>query len=527
MSSAPTSRIPPHNLEAERSVLGAILLHNQVLDSIRDVGGLEPNDFYRESHARVFEGALALEERREAIDLITMTNWLKTKGYLDQVGGPPALAGLIEDPFAVSNVGHYAKIVRNKSILRKMIQTCVNAVEEAYQGVDDLEGYLDRVETEILRVSESNDQKSFANLKSIIRSNIEHIELLTQSKKEVNGLPTGFRDFDRLTTGLYPGQVVVIAARPGMGKTSWFLSALQHAALKESAVVALFSLEMSKEELGIRFLSQVSKLDSKDLKLGRLASPEWKRLTDAAGLLSQSKIYVDDQAGVSVMDVRARCRRLLNTEKKLDLIIIDYLQIMSAGKGNRALDLNMHLKISEISRSVKELAKELKVPIIILSQLSREVEKNQDKRPTLSHLKESGSIEQDADMVCFIYRDEYYNKNSDERGIAEFIIAKNRSGPTDTIRLAWLGQYTLFENLSGPSGAQALQYFEPPDHRSPPRADNHTPSPRPIGAPPDLGNRNDPPKRHLRPVEPVRPEPSTPRPSAPSSDSPDDDLPWI
>lgn len=445
--SSTTGRVPPHNNEAERSVLGAILLNNDSIHRVLEIG-LEARDFYREAHQKVFEVSLALSERGEPVDLVTMTAALRDRGYFEQVGGSSTLTSLFEDTFAVGNIMHYARIVRDKALLRRMIQTTNEIASEAFDGVEDTDTYLDDAERKIFSVSDSHSSKSFSSMQEILVENMHSIEELSQKKTDVIGLSTGFHDYDRLTSGLRPGQLIIIAARPAMGKTSLFLSMAQNIAMTGKSVVAIFSLEMSKEELGFRFLSGMTRIDSKRLKVGRLADRDWPRLAQAADHLSKSKIYIDDSGDLTVMDIRSRCRRLMAMEKRLDMIVVDYLQLMKGSKASQRGDSSREREISEISRNLKNLAKEQKVPIIALSQLNRGVESRPNKRPMLSDLRESGAIEQDADMVCFIYRDEVYNKESEDKGIAELIVAKHRAGETDTIRLAWLPEYTLFANLA-------------------------------------------------------------------------------
>ncbi|NBU22248.1 replicative DNA helicase [bacterium] len=314
--------------------------------------------------------------------------------------------------------------------------------------MEDVESFLDEAERRVFSVSDSKLTKAFSSMQEILVQNMHTIEELAAKKAEVTGLSTGFHDYDRLTGGLRSGQLIIIAARPAMGKTSLFLSMAQNIATGSKGVVAIFSLEMSKEELGFRFLSGLTRIDSKRLKIGRLADRDWPRLAQSADQLSKSKIYIDDSGDLTVMDIRTRCRRLISTEKSLDLIVVDYLQLMKGSRASQRGDSSREREISEISRGLKNLAKELKVPIIALSQLNRGVESRPNKRPMLSDLRESGAIEQDADMVCFIYRDEVYNKDSEDKGIGELIVAKHRAGETDTIRLAWLPEYTLFANLS-------------------------------------------------------------------------------
>ncbi|MBC7690378.1 MAG: replicative DNA helicase [Methylotenera sp.] len=443
-------RIPPHNSEAERSVLGAILVQNEAYYRVVEVG-LEPRDFYREAHSKIFETLSYLAGRGEPVDLVTLTSSLRDRNWYESIGGTAALTSLFEDAFAVSNVAHYARIIRDKALLRRMIDTTAEIAGDAFEGVEDIEAFMDEAERKVFSVSDVKLTKSFASMQSVLVENMHLIEELSAKKEIVTGLPTGFHDFDRLTNGLHPGQLIIIAGRPAMGKTSLVLSLAQNAAVGHHAVVAVFSLEMSKEELGFKFLSGLSRIDSKRLKIGRLADRDWPRLAQAADQLSKSKIFIDDSGDLTVMDMRARCRRLQSAEKKVDLIIVDYLQLMKGSKAASKGDGSREREISEISRNLKALAKELKVPIIALSQLNRGLENRQDKRPMPSDLRESGAIEQDADMVGFVYRDEVYNKDTEDRGVAELIIGKHRAGETGTIRLAWLAEYTLFANLASDS----------------------------------------------------------------------------
>lgn len=449
----------PYHLEAERSVLAAILVENEAFDRVLEIQ-LHADDFFKEAHQKIFEAALALYERREPIDLVTLTAVLRDRNAYEVVGGTVALTGLFEEAFAVGNVAHYARIVKDKAVLRKMIHTCGEIIQTAYAGVEDTEAFLDEAESKVFKVSETKLEGTVVELKSVLLQNMSAIEEVALRKADVTGLPTGFAQFDRLTTGLHPGQVMILAARPGMGKTSWFISALQHAAIQSKAVVALFSLEMSKEEIGFRFLSGMSRIDARNLKIGKLTDRDWHSLAEAADRLSKSKIFIDDSGGLTVMEVRSRSRRLLAMEGKLDLIVVDYIQLMRGTKSARN-EMSREREISEISRNLKELSKELKVPIIALSQLNRGVESRQDKRPTLADLRESGAIEQDADMVCFIHREDYYDKESENKGIAELIVAKNRSGETDAVRLAWIGKYTLFANLNENAPGTPLPTIRP------------------------------------------------------------------
>lgn len=441
------SRVPPHNQEAERSVLGAILLNNESIHRVVEIG-IEPRDFYFENHSRIFETLLSLSSRGQALDLITLSASLRDHGWYEKIGGQATLTSLVEDTFAIGNVVYYAKIIREKALLRRMIDIAGEITRDAFEGVSDVETFLDDAEKKVFSVSDIQLSKSFASMQDILVSNMHSIEEAASRGTAVTGLSTGFDDFDKLTAGLHPGQLIIIGGRPAMGKTSLVVSAAQNAALHSKAVVMIFSLEMSKEELVMRMLSSQSRIDSKRLRLGRLVDRDWPRLAQAADQLSKAKMFIDDSGDLTVMDMRARCRRLLAQEKKLDLIVVDYLQLMRGSKASKNSGGSRENEISEISRGLKGLAKELRVPIVGLSQLSRALESRPDKRPMLSDLRESGAIEQDADLVGFVYRDEYYNKESEDKGVAEFIIAKHRAGETGTVRLAFMGEYTLFANLA-------------------------------------------------------------------------------
>ncbi len=469
---AGSSKVPPHSLEAERSVLGVILLKNDAIFEVQEQG-LEARDFYLSSHQKIFEVLTALARKGEALDLLTLTNALRDRQCFEEVGGTAALTSLLDDTFAVSNVGHYAAIVRSKAQLRRLIGTCTDIVEESFGPVEELESFLDDAERRIFEVSDTKSSKTFASMNELLVDAMKRIEELAQRKAEVTGVETGFRDFDRITTGLHPGQIIIVAARPGMGKTSWFISALQHAAIKNRKTVALFSLEMSAQEIMFKLLSGHARINSRSLKLGRLMDRDWQRLAQAADEMNKSSIHIDDSGTLSVMDIRARCRRLLARERKLDLVVVDYLQLMKGSKASQKGDSSREREISEISRGLKELAKELKVPIIVLSQLNRGVESRQDKRPMLSDLRESGAIEQDADMVVFIHREDYYNRDKDNppnpetKGVAEIILAKNRAGETDTVRLGWIGEYTLFVNLTDDVAGAPIQPGRPVEKGGP------------------------------------------------------------
>ncbi len=444
-------RSAPHNLEAERSVLGAILLQNDTIYRVFEAG-LEARDFYKEAHNKVFDVATSLAQKAEAIDIVTLTAGLKNRGWFDDIGGTATLTSLLEDPFAPSNISHYAKIVREKALIRRMIQAAGDIMQAGYEPVESVPGFLDECERRVFEVANIKKTDSFSSMKEIVQDAMRTIDELAQNKEPIVGLPTGLIEFDNMTGGLHPGQLIVVAGRPGMGKTSFFLSMVQHAAVARDAVIAIFSLEMTREELFFRLVSGQTRLNSNKLRLGRIGERDWPKLIQAADQMARQRVFIEDSGSVTPMDIRARCRRIMASEKRLDLVVVDYLQLMSAHKMGSRTE-NRVQEVSEISRNLKMLAKELKVPVIALSQLSRNVESRPDKRPMQSDLRESGAIEQDADIICFIYRDEVYNPNTDDKGIAELIVSKFRGGTPGTVRLAWLPEFTLFANLAESGGS--------------------------------------------------------------------------
>ena len=438
-------QLPPQDLEAERSLLGGLLLDNTALGKIIDLG-LQPEDFYRDAHGKVFEAVMALSSRSEPVDIVTLSAHLRSAALYDQVGGAQFLTSLFEESFSSAHVAHYAKIVKDRSTLRKIIASANNMIETSYNGVENMEEFLDSVERMVFEVTSDNTKAAAIGIREILMENMHRIQELAEKNATVTGLATGIREFDRMTSGLQPGQLLIIAARPAMGKTSLALNMAEHAAVHGKASVAVFSLEMAREELGFRFLTSLAKVDASALKVGRLKDRDWKALTKAASTLGECRIFIDDTAAISVLEMRSRCRRI-QAEHGINLVIVDYLQLMRGtskpGKGGAD---SREREISEISRGLKSLAKELRVPIIALSQLNRGVESRTDKRPMLSDLRESGAIEQDADMVAFVYRDEVYNKESEDKGKAEFILAKHRAGSVGTVRLNWDAQFTAFSN---------------------------------------------------------------------------------
>jgi len=436
-------KVPPQNLEAEASVLGGILLENDAIDRVLEI--VTPDLFYRESHRKVFRAMTELADRSEPVDLITLSEFLKAKGELDAVGGTAHLASLANLVPTSANIAHYARIVREKGILRRLITV---ATEIATRGLEDqgnVEEFLDEAEKSIFDIAEKRIKSSFVFLGDMMNDSIKMVEKLYERKEMITGVPTGFNDLDKLTAGLQPSDLIVVAGRPSMGKTAFSLNVAVHAALHAGIGVAIFSLEMAKEQLGLRMLCSEARVDHSKVRSGHLAEREFPALVSAAGRLAEAPIYIDDTPAISILELRAKSRRLVRDKnKKMGLIVVDYLQLM---RGMSTVQ-NREQEISEISRSLKALAKELHVPIIAISQLNRRVEDRGDKRPMMADLRESGAIEQDADVIAFIYRDEVYNKDSTDPGTAEIIVAKQRNGPIDTIRLTFIGKITRFENYS-------------------------------------------------------------------------------
>jgi len=444
--SAPQSNskmIPPQNLEAEQAVLGTILLQDQSLVKIIEI--LEASDFYRDAHKSIFQAMLTLFENREPHDLITVSNLLNDQNKLELIGGPAYLASLTEIiPFSGALVQH-AQIIRQKSILRKLIKTTSDVASRCYQEQDDIDSLVDEAEQTIFEIAQSKKGQGFMPMSSIVPRAFERIEKLFERKEHITGVASGFAGLDHMTAGFQPSDLIILAGRPSMGKTALVMNMVQNAAIVDKLPVAVFSLEMSMDQLAIRMLCSIGKVDSQHVRTGRIKQRDWPNLTRATGILSDAKIFIDDSAGLSVLEMRAKARRL-KSEHNLGLVVIDYLQLMR-GRSNSE---NRTQEISEISRSLKAMAKELEVPVIALSQLNRSLESRPDKRPKLSDLRESGAIEQDADVILFIYRDEVYNPNEDNpnRRIAEVIIGKQRNGPIGTVKLTFLAEYTSFETYS-------------------------------------------------------------------------------
>jgi replicative DNA helicase len=426
----------------EQSVLGAILLENEALVRVLELLG--ERDFYQDAHRWIFQAMIELFEENIPIDLLTVTERLRKNERLEAVGGAVYLAELIELVPTAANVWHHASVVREKAVLRGLIQTATSIVTDSYEDTDDVDMLLDRAEQAIFEISQRKTTSGFMPINAILKGSFKRIEQLYERKELVTGVPTGFIEFDRRTAGLQPADLIIIAGRPSMGKTAFSLNIAQHVGIQVRRPVAIFSLEMSKEQLVLRMLCAEARIDSSKLRTGFLSREDWPRLTKAAGTLSEARIYIDDAPAQSSLDIRAKARRLRAELGDLALVVVDYLQLMQG----RLRSENRQQEISEITRALKALAKELQVPVVALSQLSRAVEQRKPPRPQLSDLRESGAIEQDADVVALIYRDEVYDENSDDKGIAEIIIGKQRNGPTGIVRLAFRGEYTRFENLA-------------------------------------------------------------------------------
>src|SRR3954471_16210673 len=447
MPEAVAERTLPHNLEAERSVLGAILLHNDAFNLAAEV--IDSDDFFRDAHRRIFDKMVALSERHGAIDLVTLKDELGRAGELDEVGGPAYIAALVDGVPRSMNVEHYARIIKEKATLRSLIFSANKILATAYDAEDEPEVILDQAEHAIFAIAEDKVRDGFVSLRDLAQSSLDTIEKLHARRELVTGVPTGFADLDEITSGLQPSDLVILAARPSMGKTSLALNIAQHVGTKTDMTVGMFSLEMSKEQLFLRMLTAEARIDAHRLRSGFLGEKDWGKLSQAIGTLSETKIYIDDTPSIGVLEMRAKCRRLAS-EHGLNMVIVDYVQLMQ-GRGRFE---NRTLELAAISRSLKGLAKELNVPIVLLSQLSRAPESRADHRPQLSDLRESGALEQDSDVVIFIYReDQYADKNAppstDAQGVAELIIGKQRNGPTGVVKLAFIREYTRFENLSG------------------------------------------------------------------------------
>jgi replicative DNA helicase len=439
---SPTAPVPPQNLEAEESVLGAMMLSPGAIGAVSEA--LDASDFYRESHAIIYRAALALYAKGEPVDAITLVDELEERSELEAAGGRVRIHELAALVPASANAGHYARIVREMATLRGLIRAGGAIAQLGWERPGETTDLVDRAEQVVFDLSQARVTSEFSHIEELLKDSFERITSLYEAGADVTGTPSGFRDLDRLTSGFQEGNLIIVAARPSMGKSGLGLCMAANLAVRAEVPVAMFTLEMSKAEVTQRLMCSEAKVESQRLRTGKLGADDWPRLTAACDRLAKAPIYVDDQGSITMMEIRSKARRLKTREPSLGLIIVDYLQLMTSGSTVE----NRVQEVSQISRSLKILARDLDVPILAMSQLSRAVEQRHDKRPILSDLRESGSIEQDADLVMFIYRDEYYNDESDQQGIAEVHLAKHRNGPTDTVKLSFLKRYAKFADLA-------------------------------------------------------------------------------
>ncbi len=462
-------RIPPQNIDAEKSILGGLMLDQEVWDEVSEL--LIEDDFYKPSHRKIFSAVRELHRREMPSDLVTVSNLLLDRGELDAIGGAIALAEMIDQTPSTANIISYAKIVQEKSLLRKVIQTSQEFSEKAYkQDFENLDAFMDSLEARVFLLAEAKSREGLIDAGELVKLSLDKIEQLYANKMMVTGIPSGFTEMDDLTAGFQPGEFIIIAARPSMGKTAFSLNIAQHAALKEKKKVAYFSVEMGKEQVMVRLLASSAKIRLSDLRVGKIDDQAWPRLINTAAAMSETGLFIDDTAGISPFDIRAKCRRM-KAKYGLDLVMIDYLQLM----GLKQKSENRQQEVSEISKLLKSVAKELKVPVVALAQLNRGVEGRSDRRPMLSDLRESGSIEQDADVIMMIYREDYYDRDNPEiKGLAEIIVAKQRNGPTDTVKLRWVPEYGIFENfIRGPEAP--MPELPPPTPFQPRKPRNFAP----------------------------------------------------
>lgn len=456
-----STRIPPQNLEAEQSILGGLMLDREALDQIGDQ--LTADDFYKPAHQKIYNAIKDLHSKSQPIDIITVTNVLQGEGSMDMVGGPEYLISLLDKTISSANIASHAKIVKDKATLRRLIHVNSQLIEKAYsQEFVDVESFVDQAESEIFKIGENKTASGLVGSMEIVKASIQKIEELYKNKAEITGIGTGFKKLDEMTAGLHPGEMTIIAARPSMGKTAFSLNVAQHIALRLKKTVAYFSLEMGKESMMMRMLSAESKVSMSEIRNGRIQDSAWPKLINAASALSEASIFIDDTPGMSPFEIRSRARRL-KAEHGLDVIMIDYLQLMSMKQKYNSREQ----EVAEISKSLKAIAKELQIPIIALAQLNRGVEGRTEKKPMLSDLRESGSIEQDADVIMMLYRDDYYDKeNPEKQGHAEVIVGKQRNGATGPVKLRFDAQYNRFRDAEpeGPSGVAQM----PPPQAPPP-----------------------------------------------------------
>jgi replicative DNA helicase len=436
-------KLPPQNIEAEQSVLGAIIFDNEALPKAIEI--LEPDDFYKESHRRLYNAMLELFDKNEPIDIITLTDYLRRGNELEVIGGISYLSSLANSVPTSANIQYHSKIVREKALLRSLIKASTHITSRVYEDSLDADEMVDYAEKTIFDITDKRTKTSFSKLKDLVKDTFKTIEQLYNKKEAITGMPSGFKDLDELTSGFQPSDLIVVGGRPGMGKTAFALNVAQHVAINMKEPVAVFSLEMSKEQLALRMLCSESMVNSSHVRKGFISKEDWPKLTNAAGRLADAPIFIDDSSAITVLEVRAKARRLKMERGGLSLVVVDYLQLMRS-RGNFE---RREQEISDISRSLKALAKELKVPVVALSQLNRAVEQRGEKKPTLADLRESGAIEQDADVIIFLYRDELYNKNNpSNKGKAEVIVAKQRNGPTGIVNLTFLANSTRFVDFT-------------------------------------------------------------------------------
>ncbi len=437
---ATTQRKLPHNLEAEKCVLGAVLINNDKFNYAAEL--IDAGDFFRDAHRRIFDKMVNLSERGQVIDLVTLKEELGRTGDLDDVGGPAYIAALVDGVPGSTHVEHYARIVKEKSTLRSLIKSANRILSTAYDAETDAEVQLDQAEKEIFEIADDQVRDGFVSLRDLVPGSMETVEKLQSHQGLLTGMPSGFTDLDKLTSGFQSSDLVIIASRPSMGKTSLALNIAQHIGVKTERSVGVFSLEMSKEQLFLRMLTAEARIDAQHFRGGqKLGEQEYRKISQALNTLGEARVFIDDSAGVGVLEMRAKARRL-KQEHGLDMLIVDYIQLMQ-GRGRYE---NRTLELASISRALKGLAKELQIPILVLSQLSRAPEARKDHRPQLSDLRESGALEQDADVVIFIYRDDQYNPNPENENTAELLVSKQRNGPTGVVKLAFLKEMTRFEN---------------------------------------------------------------------------------
>jgi replicative DNA helicase len=436
-----TLKLPPQNLDAERQVLGSMLIDAEAIERVLE--HIEASDFYTKANQIIFNAVLELNRQGNSADLITVSDYLQAQGLLNNVGGTSALASLVDTIGSSANVEAYAKLIREKAVLRKLIHVGTSMIEESYKGATSIQELLDSVERDVFQVAERSMDRGTLQMRDMVKNAFEKIQERFEKKEAITGISTGYDGFDRLTSGLQNSDLIILAARPSVGKTALCLNMAANVAMREEVPTVVFSLEMSHEQLVQRMLCMESRVDGSRLRGGFLTDEDWPRLTHAAGALSEAPIFIDDTPGMTTFELRAKCRRLKKAHG-LGLIIVDYLQLMRV-KGRME---SREREIAEISRSLKALAKELNVPVVALSQLNRSLEARQDKRPVLSDLRESGAIEQDADIIMFLYRDEVYHPDTEHPGVAELIVSKHRNGPTGLVKLAFLHEYTRFENLA-------------------------------------------------------------------------------